>query len=182
MAGNKVWRAHGRRRACHAVSRTILRDGQPEKAIDTSFINSMKGERMYAEQNVACTGPNQYKDMIVTNSLPDIIVDGVTNLRDLVGGQPDRIREKRRQMGYRLVPRVRGESQSGSRRVRQRHGASMILMAFSDMIGRSPAGGGRTGPQDVPVPPSGETGTVRQCSFALLIYQASPVRLILTLS
>ncbi|TMV43730.1 extracellular solute-binding protein [Paenibacillus mesophilus] len=35
-------------------------------------------------QNVACTGPNQYKDMIVTNSLPDIIVDGVTNLRDLI--------------------------------------------------------------------------------------------------
>jgi multiple sugar transport system substrate-binding protein len=38
-------------------------------------------------QNVACTGPNQYKDMIVTNSLPDIIVDGVTNLRDLVDAE-----------------------------------------------------------------------------------------------
>lgn len=35
-------------------------------------------------QKLACTGPNQYKDMLVTNSLPDIIVDGVTNLRDLV--------------------------------------------------------------------------------------------------
>lgn len=38
-------------------------------------------------QNMSCGGPNEYKDMIVTNSLPDIIVDGVTNLRDLVDAQ-----------------------------------------------------------------------------------------------
>lgn len=51
----------------------------------TFYVNPTKQKHPHITlQKVACTGPNQVKDMIVTNSLPDIIVDGVTNLRDLV--------------------------------------------------------------------------------------------------
>lgn len=35
-------------------------------------------------EKIACGSPNQLKDMVVSRSLPDIIVDGVTNLNDLI--------------------------------------------------------------------------------------------------